>query len=409
LRTIFSFQKIIFIILPGFFIPNIGINKMRKIKSIFLQLWLFLVFTPFFINAQPGIKWQFETGAPVYSSPAYYNGYIYEGSDDGIFYCLDAATGEKKWSFNTSGFIRCRPAVNSESVFFQSDDGKLYALDPADGSKQWSYDIKNNIKRDLPGSGIQTDNYWDYMQSSPCVNENVVYTGSGDSCIYAVNTGDGTLIWKVKTKGIIRSTPFVDDNYVYAGSFDGYIYAFDKKDGSGKWKFDTGGQMYKHVQSSPVVVNGILYCGSRNPFFYAIEAATGKELWRYSYGGSWVESSAVIKDNIVYVGSSDIKCVFAFEALTGKKLWECNFNEYAWSSPAYYDGVIYTGLATFNEKEATGGKLAAIDASNGKILWEKECGKSTLMGGVVSSPLVIDNIIYYGSLDGKIYSLEINK
>ena len=70
------------------------------------------------------------------------------------------------------------------------------------------------------------------VTSSPVIDENgVVYIGSTDNNLYAINAEDGTLKWKFQTEvAIDRSSPAIDQNgVVYIGSYDGYLYAFDTK------------------------------------------------------------------------------------------------------------------------------------------------------------------------------------
>ena len=130
---------------------------------------------------------------------------------------------------------------------------------------------------------------------------------------------------------------------VYVGSNDGFLYALDAAEGTHVWRFDTHGDEWKAVTPSPIIVDGAVYCGSRNPFFYAFDAATGKEKWRFSFGASWVESSAAFDNGVIYVGSSDADKVFAIDAATGEKRWEYKAKGATWSSPAVGDGVVYIG------------------------------------------------------------------
>ncbi len=59
-------------------------------KQIKLSIVLFaLIMASPFIKAEPGIKWSLLTGGAVYSSPAYENGMIFIGSDDGNLYSLN--------------------------------------------------------------------------------------------------------------------------------------------------------------------------------------------------------------------------------------------------------------------------------------------------------------------------------
>ncbi len=387
-----------------------GGEIMFYLKITSLLMFVFTAF-PYYLSAtiDTSATWTFKTGASVYSSPTCDGGSVYIGSDDGNLYKLNAASGAMIWKFQTEGLIRCKPAINDNVVFFESDDGNLYAINKNSGLKIWSSDIGNNIHRLVPDPSTFTGNYWDYMQSSPCVDSGVVYVGSGDSSFYAVNAQTGILKWKTKTGGIIRSSPCADKGMVYVGSWDGYIYAFNKADGSVAWKYYTEGNGYKNVQPSPRVYNGTIYCGSRSGYFCALDAANGTLKWKYNNPNApWVESSAAISDGVVYVGSSDMDQVYAFDAVTGKTIWICTVHGDTWSSPFYYHGKLYIGLASYGSSASSvnGGALLAIDVSTGKIKWQLVCGTSSFIGGVVSSPTVDDHTIYYGSLDGKVYAVD---
>jgi eukaryotic-like serine/threonine-protein kinase len=352
--------------------------------------------------------WKFQTGGPVYSSPTCDNGLVYIGSDDGKMYCLYGESGTVKWVFGTGGLIRCKPAVTGALVYFESEDGYVYALNKNSGRMIWKTDIGNTLnKRVLPNLAGTTGNSWDYMQSSPCIDNGVVYVGSGDSSLHAVNSQTGVVLWKVQTGNVIRSSPCVLGGSVYVGSWDGYIYAFNKTDGSIVWKYNAG----RRVQESPRINDGILFCGSRGGNFYALDAVRGMLIWKYYYGpkAPFVESSAAIENGKVYVGSSDLFTVFAFDAATGNIIWCGPVPGDTWSSPFLKGGTLYIGLASYDHHSMTaqvGGALLAINAFTGRIKWRYNTGTSTFIGGVVSSPTVDKNLIYFGGLDGYVYAVD---
>lgn len=59
--------------------------------------------------------WTYQTGGPVYSSPAVVDGKVYVGSDDGYVYCLNVTTttlnGVLIWKYKTGGAVRSSPTV----------------------------------------------------------------------------------------------------------------------------------------------------------------------------------------------------------------------------------------------------------------------------------------------------------
>lgn len=63
------------------------------------------------VTALTGVKWKFETGDEIWSSPVVAEGVIYFGSDDDHLYALDAQTGQEKWRFKTGDDVRSSPAI----------------------------------------------------------------------------------------------------------------------------------------------------------------------------------------------------------------------------------------------------------------------------------------------------------
>jgi outer membrane protein assembly factor BamB len=52
-----------------------------------------------------------------------------------------------------------------------------------------------------------------------------------------------------------------------------------------------------------------------------LDARTGVELWKQEYWGSWIESTAVFRDDRGYIGSGDLFLVSSFDPKTGKNIW----------------------------------------------------------------------------------------
>ena len=73
---------------------------------------------------------------------------------------------------------------------------------------------------------------------------NIARTGVYDS---AGPTTSATVEWTFKTEGPVIGSPAVAGGVVYIGSSDGHLYAIDQATGQQKWKDDTG----EPVVSSP--------------------------------------------------------------------------------------------------------------------------------------------------------------
>jgi outer membrane protein assembly factor BamB len=206
-------------------------------------------------------------------------------------------------------------------------------LDTRETIGRYSCDSEGLVK---PESGIH---------SSPAVVNGVVYFGSEDATLYAVDADTGTKLWEFRAGNFINSSPAVIDGVVYFGSNDGYFYALDAKTGIELWSFRTG----KANQSSPAVAGGMVFFGSDNAKMYALDTRTGEELWEYEADGPIISSPAVA-NGIVYFTTVN-EFVYALQASNGRFRLQAMISGTS-SSPAVKDGLVY-----FN----SGGSLLAID------------------------------------------------
>lgn len=177
------------------------------------------------------------------------------------------------------------------------------------------------------------------VRSSPVMVDGVVYVGSDDGSVYAVNADTGKEIWSYATGGPVDSSPAIFDGVVYVGSNDGNLYAIKANNGAKLWSFQTS----DWVQSSPVVSNGIVYVGSDDHRIYAINAATGLAQWSQPFTtNDVVRCSPAIYNNVVYVGSNDDN-VYAIKAHDGAKLWSFPTGASVISSPTVGGGCVFLG------------------------------------------------------------------
>ncbi|MCP4724197.1 MAG: PQQ-binding-like beta-propeller repeat protein [bacterium] len=394
------------------------------------------------------VKWTFKTGNRIISSPAIYDGDVFIGSDDGYMYAVDMETGVEKWKFKTDGAVSSSPAVFEGIVLFGSADGNFYALDYESGREEWRFRTGGESFFSHKGLwGIQPKDQlmvdpWDFFISSPVVEDGIVYFGSGDTHIYALEIKTGIEKWRFKTEDSVHSTPAVSNGMVYCGSWDSYLYALDAESGKEIWKFDTGqddeNRLYEGVQGSPAVYNGTVYICSRSPFVFAIDAATGEKKWEYTTGGPWIPTSPATVNGVIYCGTSDGYNLLAFDAETGDMKFDFKAGAWVFSSPAITGNIAYFGCHN--------GRLFAVDITSGEKKWEFRTEASRLnegnyyteegiingsaypraadpekvyehmvetvnqrilsVGSIISSPVVKDGVIFFGSTDGNLYAIR---
>ena len=83
---------------------------------------------------QPGgVKWTFDTGGPIVTSPVIADGVVYIGSLTGHIHAIDQQSGVEKRKFKSRMPIASPPAIANRNLNFVSSAGSLVALGIATG------------------------------------------------------------------------------------------------------------------------------------------------------------------------------------------------------------------------------------------------------------------------------------
>jgi outer membrane protein assembly factor BamB len=357
-------------------------------------------------------RWGFRTEGAIWGTPTVYDGTVYIGSDDGRLYAIDAQNGNLKWAFSTQGIVRSRPSIADGLVYISSDDGKIYAINTQSGKQAWRKEIGNFLpreKREKLGTNTAPTG-WDDLQSSPVAVDDQVFVGSLDGKLYALDARTGDIKWTFKTGEKVRATPTVKEGIVYIGSWDGTVSALDARTGVPFWTTPIGGQ----VQTTALVVDGVIFTASRKASVVALNAHTGEMIWECDYGKNmWVESSPVMQEGIVYIGSAANRWIFGLDSLKGNTITAFISPEtYFMSTPAIVDDMLFIGGVTFKNQGVGGlftfnlvdGKFSDSSKPFWYLLIEESLEEEGNWSGVMSSPVVDGRVGYFGGLDGKLYA-----
>ena len=399
-------------------------NKLMK-QAFFLSTLLIF----FNCKAQPKtgkLAWQYHTQNKIVATPCIYGNNIYFGSCDGNFYCNALSNGALIWKYATGTAIRSSASIADGKVFFGCDDGNIYAVDALKGSLQWKFATKGEHEYDM----------WDYYRSSPKYFNKQLYVGSGDGNVYAINASNGKELWHYTTGGIVHADPVITNDTLYIGSFDGNFYAINSTTGQLLWKFKTIGDRFfpkGEVQKAALVTNDAVYFGSRDYNLYAINKKTGAGLWNMKEYGSWIIATPFEKDGKLFFGTSDSHAFYCLNNFYGERQWKAALPMRSYDTPVAFDTLVIAGcfngcLYGFGEKtgkvewtfQTDGSKknYATVYDSTGHFRKDfamygddatAKAAEEKIMslGSIISSPVIKDGIIYFGSTDGNIYAVYI--
>src|SRR3989344_5054596 len=291
------------------------------------------------------------------------------------FYNLSGPTSATSfWNFTTTANAQMQssPAIIGGIVYIGSLDDMVYAINATNGSKIWNFTAFDVV-------------------SSPAVVNNMVYIGANNLQLYALNATNGSKIWNYTLGSQLAqglASPAVFDNKVYMPAGDPntkLMYAFNATNGTQLRNFTTIGG---NIQSSPAVVDNRVYFGDDSGNIYALNETNGSQIWSATPTVNAVDSSPAVVDNRVYIGADAVGLI-VYNATNGTQLWNYSMSLpgiQMKSSPAVANGIVY-----FSSKpgDAT---LYALYATNGNLIWNR-----TNFQGGTSSPAVSGNgFVYIG-------------
>ncbi|MFH0817734.1 MAG: PQQ-binding-like beta-propeller repeat protein, partial [Candidatus Micrarchaeota archaeon] len=271
------------------------------------------------------IEWQTQVGPSMFTSPVYSAGRVYTAAYDGTVSCIDAKTRIAVWTYKAGGSIwGSTPRLYGGILFVGSENGKLYAINASNGKLIWEATTGGPIR------------------STPLAYVGNVYVGSGDSKFYAFDIEAGKKIWEFKVDGAIwTSSPTGYLNTVYVGSVDGNLYAVSADKGRSMGAFKTDGW----IAASPIAPDtGFVYFGSNDGNLYSLDAQMLDMRWKFGTGAP-IQGIPKVADSpqglIIYIASNDGH-VYALRARNGMKIWDFSSGDWVGSPFIEGDFVYFT-------------------------------------------------------------------
>jgi len=254
----------------------------------------------------------------------------------------------------------------------------LIVLLPGCGITSWFTGGESNVERPTP-----------LVELSPAVPVTVLWSG---------DAGKGA------GKTFIKLVPLVRDGVLYTTDTVGRVQALDAANGKRLWET----ALNLPVTAGVGYGEGLVLLGTKKGQVVALARDSGKQLW-LSNVSSEILAPPTADSGVVVVQTVDGR-VFGLSAAGGERLWTFERSEPALSlrgtsAPVTIAGVVLTGFA--------GGKLAAINLKDGRLLWEipiaQPRGRSEIerLVDVDSPPLVVGKVLFAAAFQGKIVAVHL--
>lgn len=358
--------------------------------------------------------WNGDAHAALLYAPVVDAERVYAVNYNGELVAFDAATGHELARITRTSFIGT-PLVVKDSLIVAGSDGNVYRLDRAGKVQQtWAAaQVVNAGTRFLQNPAWGADAVWlvddraglwrlgtpraqlaqlklawhasiaepPFQQlgvttSLAAYEERAVALDSGAN-VYVLNpaTGAPQRVGKIETVNgtTAHIDPVIADDVLYA-SIGKNLYAFDLRGGRTLWRAEGNDVAYRPVVVADDLVlwlqlkfdeNNARVQGTLN----ALDRATGATRWQVALQGNGYPTGVTVRDGIVYTAEPA-----AYDLKTGALRWRAKIDAWTLGGPALNDaGDMLYVAASVQEN----GMLVALDARDGKILWQKSSATST--------------------------------
>ncbi|WP_114287107.1 PQQ-like beta-propeller repeat protein [Candidatus Halocynthiibacter alkanivorans] len=282
-------------------------------------------------------------------------------------------------------------AVLHGKLYITTGFGALTALDAASGELIWRQQLES------AASG------------APTVYEGTVYVVSNDSRAWAIDTEDGRVRWQrpgvASAAGVVGGAgPAVNRRIVVFPTSSGEIVTSFRKGGVQLWAGTVSGQRkgraYANVSditADPVIIGDTIYAGNQSGRVVAMDTTTGERKWTAregAYSPLWITGGSVFL-------VSDQGELVRLSARTGERIWGTQL-PYFETAKIKKRKAIYANFGPV----LAGGQLWVASSDGMLRAFSPEDGalsqQSDLPGGASTNPIVVDQVLYVVSADGKL-------
>ena len=260
-----------------------------------------------------------------------------------------------QWQTKLSSTWLMPPIVADGILYTGSGNGTLYAVDVQTGKKIWS-----------------TDGF-SQLENSGAVAGDTLVVGGYDARIRALDRHTGEVLWSFDTVYPVQASPLIVDDRVYIAT-DHALYAFDLLTGKVQWQARTGTE--GGYMGPPAYEDGIIYT-TGGKFLLAIDSTSGKEIWRTEHSDTF--TAPAVANGLIYVGNFD-GYFYAFDQKNGTEKWKVHSDGLFWAGPAVEGNTVYAGNDDI---------VYALNAQTGEQIWQFQ-----MAGNSVSEPMVSDEVVY---------------
>ncbi|MEX0618572.1 MAG: outer membrane protein assembly factor BamB [Pseudohongiellaceae bacterium] len=293
------------------------------------------------------------------------------------------------WSVNVGNgqgdrFLQLTPAIDGGVIYAASDNGDVVAVNTANGEVIW-----RTRTRELISGAVGAGN-------------GLVMYGTPTAEVVALNQDDGSELWRASVTSEVLSPPKTNGDVVVVQTVDDKLVAMDAESGQRRWIYETTlPTLTLRGTNTPVFVEDTVIAGFSNGTLISVAADNGIWNWdarvavpegRYDIERVIdVDGQLMVEGNTVFASSYQGN-LMAFDAETGRVVWGMEASSYHGPDTGF-NNIYFT-----NDR----GHVVAVRNNSVDIAWDND----SLDRRRVTAPRTINNYVAVADFEGYLHMLS---
>ena len=278
------------------------------------------------------------------------------------------------------------PALDGETIFAADERGRVMAFAADSGQQRWQTDLDVGVSSGLSAVAGH------------------VYLGTRNGEVLALNQANGDIAWRARVSSEVLAPPQPSQQLLVVQSVDGTVTALDRQSGQERWVYSASQpSLTLRGTGTPTVIDPVTFAGFANGRLVTLDNRNGQPLWErriaVSQGRSEIErmvdlssQPVLTPDGRLFVTSYNGRLA-ALDAASGDVLWQRELSSHL--TPV----LVGDRLLTVNEMS----HVLAFDAHSGEELWRNR----DLQNRQLTAPAFADGNLVVGDFEGYLHLIDI--
>ncbi|MBE9526656.1 MAG: outer membrane protein assembly factor BamB [Proteobacteria bacterium] len=281
--------------------------------------------------------------------------------------------------------VNLTPLIIDNEIFTVDREGEVTALDLTTGSIKWQVELDMLITGGIGGG------------------EGLLIVGNTVGEIIVLNAHDGSVKWQKQMSSVMLSAPLIIDGTLLVRTGDGSIFALGTESGEQLWVYDRGVPVLTLRGNSSSLLGGreLIFTGFDSGKITAVVIKDGRLFWEISAAipaGRTdlerlvdIDGGMILMGRILYAVTYQGKLV-AINAMEGKLVWSKEMSSYA--GIAADERQVYVTDSDSN--------VWAVDRFTGSKLWKQD----KLAYRKLTAPVSVGDYLLVGDYEGYVHVLS---